>query len=95
MKKLIVLIIALLAISVTTIAQDTIIYPDTSMTKLKKNLVLVEIATDSTTSNDFLFSKKEVNAKLARARQTRIELKEQIDYLMEIKAKMEEESGVI
>jgi hypothetical protein len=82
MKKLIVVIAVLF--SVGLYAQT-----DTTMTVLKPSLVLVEIVQDSTTTNDFLFKKKEVNDELQRINQTILELRARKAYLLEIKSKMD------
>lgn len=81
MKKIITIIAILFSIGLY--AQDT------TMTVLKPKLVLVEISVNDSTTNDFLFKKKEVNAKLQRINQTIIELRAEKEYLLEIKAKMD------
>ena len=84
MKKLTIIIIAVLAISFAS-AQDT------TMTVLKPKLVLVEIQVDSVTSNDFLFKKKDAKAEIKRCTNTINAVKARRTFLQAVIGKMNDE----
>lgn len=88
MKTLLLIIGLLLCISI--LAQNDSVYIDTTYTLLKPNLMLVEIVEDSTTTNDFLFKKKETNAELKRLNQTLTALRERKKFLLKINEKINE-----
>ena len=92
MKKLMLIIAVLFCVTIITAqAQDTITYPDTTMTKWKNNAVIVTIQTDSVTSTETMYMRKENNDVIKRTNSSIILMRAYKAFRLTIKAKMNED----